>query len=151
MDQGPQRQPSPIGFELIERPAVSEWMAWPELVRPDAHLRSPILDHRPIVPLPADPDRATMVLPAARDVLRPMTWAVVLAAPVLLVIGWQVALLTAGVTFCARIVDGRLARSDLSFASGFVGYRTATEWPRGVQEDSDVRWNWSTPQHRQGA
>ena len=29
-----------------------------------------------------------------------------------------------------------------SFGEGFVGYRPDTAWPRGVQEDDDVRWDW---------
>ena len=29
-----------------------------------------------------------------------------------------------------------------SFGQGFVGYRADMGWPRGVQEDDDVHWNW---------
>ena len=29
-----------------------------------------------------------------------------------------------------------------SFGEGFVGYRPDPAWPRGVQEDDDVRWDW---------
>ena len=31
---------------------------------------------------------------------------------------------------------------SFSFGEGFVGYRADLGWPRGVQEDDDVRWNW---------
>jgi hypothetical protein len=142
----PRQQSSP-GVELIERPAVTGWMVWPELVRPDPTIRSPIMDPRRRQILPPDPDRTTVMLPAGRDLLGPMTWAVCIALPVLVVIGWQAAVLAWVVTAIVRTVDGRLARSDLSFASGFIGYRGAPEWPRGVREDDDVRWNWSGAQH----
>jgi len=29
-----------------------------------------------------------------------------------------------------------------SFGQGFIGYRADLGWPRGVQEDDDVHWNW---------
>lgn len=31
---------------------------------------------------------------------------------------------------------------SFSFGEGFLGYRAQMEWPRGVQEDDDVRWDW---------
>jgi hypothetical protein len=33
-------------------------------------------------------------------------------------------------------------RTPFSFGEGFVGYRPDPVWPRGVQEDDDVRWDW---------
>ncbi len=152
MGHDSQRPWSTPGFELIERPAVTGWMVWPELVRPDARIHSPIMDHRPAQPPPPpDPDRVMVMLPPARDMIRPMAWATLAAVIVLAVIGWQAALLAGAATAFIRAVDGRIARSDLSFASGFIGYRSQPGWPRGVQEDDDVRWNWSKAQHRQGA
>jgi hypothetical protein len=139
------------GFELIERPAVSAWMVWPELVRPDPRIRSPIMDPRRRQALRLGPDhRPAVLLPAARDALGPMVWATLIAVPVMVGVGWQAALLAAAVTACIRIVDGRMARSELTFASGLLGYRPPTEWPRGVQEDDDVRWNWSGAPRQQG-
>jgi hypothetical protein len=38
-----------------------------------------------------------------------------------------------------RRIDRRI---PFSFGEGFVGYRADLGWPRGVQEDDDVRWNW---------
>jgi hypothetical protein len=35
------------------------------------------------------------------------------------------------------------ARSEASFADGFLPYRSDMALPRGVQEDDDFRWNWS--------
>lgn len=31
---------------------------------------------------------------------------------------------------------------SFSFGEGFLGYRAQMGWPRGVQEDDDVRWDW---------
>jgi hypothetical protein len=33
-------------------------------------------------------------------------------------------------------------RIRFGFADGFVGYRRDLGWPRGVQEDDDVHWDW---------
>ncbi len=33
-------------------------------------------------------------------------------------------------------------RVRFTFGEGFVGYRPDPRWPRGVQEDDDVRWDW---------
>jgi hypothetical protein len=38
-----------------------------------------------------------------------------------------------------RFVDRHVG---FSFGEGFVGYRGDPAWPRGVQEDDDVRWDW---------
>ncbi len=146
-----QRPWSTPGFELIERPAISGWDAWPELVRPVARLRSPIMEHRPRRALPPGPDGATVMLPAARDMIRPMAWAMLIGLPVLALIGWQAAILVGGTAAVIRAVDSRIARSDLSFASGFIGYRTQAGLPHGVREDDDVRWNWTKAQGGQGA
>jgi hypothetical protein len=139
------------GFELIERPAVTGWDVWPELVRPIARLRSPIMDHRPRPTTPPDEDRVMVMLPAARDIIRPMAWATLIALPVLALIGWQAALVVGGTAAFIRAVDCRIARSELSFASGFIGYRPQVGLPHGVREDDDVRWNWSKAQGGQGA
>ena len=43
-------------------------------------------------------------------------------------------------TFGIRLFDRHVT---VSFAAGFIGYRSDLGWPRGVQEDDDVHWNWS--------
>ena len=39
-----------------------------------------------------------------------------------------------------RRIDRRV---PFSFGEGFLGYRADLGWPRGVQEDDDVHWNWN--------
>jgi hypothetical protein len=39
--------------------------------------------------------------------------------------------------------------SDGMFAQGFLGFRSDLAWPRGVQEDDDVRWQWARSTLRQ--
>jgi hypothetical protein len=151
MDQSSTRPRTKPGFELIERPAVSGWDVWPELVRTVGRLRSPIMEHRVPEPLPPDPDRVMLALPAARDVLHPMAWATLIALPVLIIVGWQAAIAIGATGAFIRVVDGLVARSDVSFAGGFLGYRAELERPRGVQEDDELRWNWSRAQPGQGA
>lgn len=43
-------------------------------------------------------------------------------------------------TFGIRLTDRHVT---VSFAAGFIGYRSDLGWPHGVQEDDDVHWNWS--------
>ena len=40
-------------------------------------------------------------------------------------------------------------RVPFTFGEGFLGYRSDTAWPQGVQEDDDFRWNWR-PRERSG-
>jgi hypothetical protein len=36
-------------------------------------------------------------------------------------------------------------RVGFSFGEGFIGYRSDDAWPRGIQEDDDVHWQWTEP------
>ncbi len=49
---------------------------------------------------------------------------------------------------CAWFVSGLRSASrhvSFSFGEGFLGYRPDPKWPRGVQEDDDLRWDWKVP------
>lgn len=140
-----------LDHELVEPSSTAGWSIALVLFRPVPRFRSPIMERRPIRPLPRDPDGRGMTLPAARDVIRPIAWAMLLAIPVLVVLGWQVALFMAAASAIVRGVDGTIARSNLSFADGFIGFRGEAGWPKGVQEDDDVRWNWSKAGNGQAA
>lgn len=52
--------------------------------------------------------------------------------------------LTFGAMACAcagvRWIDRHIT---FTFGEGFVGYRGDPGWPRGVQEDDDIHWNWN--------
>jgi hypothetical protein len=143
MDEDPQRRSDLPDHELIERSSTASWGVAPLLFRPVPRFRSPIMERRPFVPLSPDPDQPGMTVPAARDVIRPIAWAMMLAVPFLVVLGWQAALVVGIASAFIRAVDGRVARSDVSFAGGFIGFRSDLGWPRGVQEEDEVRWNWS--------
>lgn len=115
----------------------------PEPVAPASRLRSPIMEHRHIELLPSRSDRRTVMLPPLRAFIAPSGLAVLVAAPVLLLAGWQVALLAGLGAAAYRELDRRIGRVGFSFGDGFIPHRTETGWPQGVQEDNEVRWNWS--------
>ena len=39
-------------------------------------------------------------------------------------------------------VERRVRMRQFKSGQGVVGYRSDMGWPRGVQEDDDVRWDW---------
>ena len=52
--------------------------------------------------------------------------------------------IVAGALGLAAIGSQQLERHvPFSFGQGFIGYRADLGWPRGVQEDDDVHWNWT--------
>jgi hypothetical protein len=112
-------------------------------VEPAGALRSPILEHRPIRPLPPDALGLTVVLPPMGALVGPSRIALLVAAPVWLAISLQAALLVAVVAFAYRFMHGLGDRAGFSIGEGFLPYRAKLDWPQGVQEDDDVRWNWS--------
>lgn len=143
MDERQGSRLEPPDQELIEASSTAGWSITLMLFRPAPRFRSPIMEARPFQPVPHDRDRRAVTVPAARDVIRPIGWAMLLAVPILVVVGWQVALFVGVASAIIRAVDGRIARSNLSFADGFIGFRGEHAWPKGVREDDDVRWNWS--------
>jgi hypothetical protein len=141
----------PAEADRIESWSTAGWSITLRLSRPVPRFRSPIMEHRPFRPMPRDHDRIAMTMPAARDVIRPIGWAMLMAIPVLVVVGWQVATFVGVASAIVRVVDGQIARSNLSFADGFIGFRGEAAWPKGVQEDDDVRWDWSKAGNGQAA
>ena len=49
----------------------------------------------------------------------------------------------AGAALVKFIVSPATERALDTFAAGFMPYRAATGWPRGVQEEEPVAWRWS--------
>jgi len=122
----------------------------PVAVIPAARLRSPIMEHRAFEPLPPGDDRPTVLLPPLRTFVGPSGFALVVATPVFLVAGLPLALVVAVVAPLVRAIHRRISGSTFSFVEGFMAYREPA-WPHGVQEDNDVRWNWSASGQRSGA
>jgi hypothetical protein len=121
----------------------------PIAVAPIARLRSPIFEHRAFEPLPPRDDRPTVLLPPLRTFVGPSGFALLVATPVFLVAGLPLALVVAVVAPVVRAIHRRVSGSTFSFAEGFMAYREPA-WPQGVQEDNDVRWNWSAVGNRPG-
>jgi hypothetical protein len=113
------------------------------LTRVEGHLRAPLLGDRP-------PDRdgpSSEPIDRKRPTVQQLRQqAIVIAAVAISIVfdDWGllvIALLLAASVATLRQVD---LRSVLSFGDGFLGYRSHTDWPRGVQEDDDLRWSWPT-------
>ena len=121
------------------------------VVGPVARLRSPVLEHRPIELLPPDDDRPTVLLPPLRAFIGPSGLALLVAAPVLLLAGWQLALVAAVIAIVSRAIDRVVGRATFSFVDGFFPFRSQPGWPQGVQEEDDVRWDWSAVSRNPGA
>jgi hypothetical protein len=115
----------------------------------EATMSSPILRHEPV-----EPAIAPALLPET-PILPPMTVArrVVLEFELAIVVTVAVAASFVAADARVAVVIGSLGfaalgirridrRVSFSFGEGFVGYRPDLGWPRGVQEDDDVRWNW---------
>jgi hypothetical protein len=98
-----------------------------------------------------DDDRPTMLLPPLRAFIGPSGLAALVATPLLLVVGWQLALAAAVVVVVSRALDRLVGRATFSLGDGFLPYRAQTGWPQGVQEEDDVRWNWSAASAGRGA
>jgi hypothetical protein len=130
------------GPELLDDAAGAGPRVTPEVVAPAPRLRSPIMEHRAVARPFLDDDRPSVMLPPIRTVVGPAGIAALVAAPLMLVAGWQVALIAAAVTAVARELDRRAGRATFSLGDGFLPYRPDTGWPLGVQEDDDVRWKW---------
>jgi hypothetical protein len=116
-------------------------------------ISAPILGHAAQVaeaaPPPLDDDLVHDVSPA----LAPRTASLVAGFLVATAAVAQVDV-RLGLTFSATVCAGVGVRwidrhVTFSFGQGFIGYRGDLGWPRGVQEDDDVHWNWNG--HRSGA
>ena len=118
----------------------------------EATLSSPMFSHEPVEPVelgpapdtpPATPTLPPLPLPRRVELERELATAVGVA-----VTSWfvaadvRVAIVIGSVAFVALAVRRIDRRIPFSFGEGFIGYRADLGWPRGVQEDDDLRWNW---------
>ena len=121
---------------------------------PDAVPTAPVRAHvtRAAVARPAEGEAAVW-LPAALDELLPeevVTAIERFGRPTLAILG--VGLATELVPdapwllIIPALIAVGMARLDrrlrFGFAQGIIGYRSELGWPRGVQEEDDVRWRW---------
>jgi hypothetical protein len=137
------------GHELVEGAFDGGPRVIPEAVAPVSQLRSPIMEHRRVDPLPSHDDGARELLPVLRTMVGPFELAALVAAPVLLLAGWQVAVVVGLGVATYRVLDRLIDRVSFSLGDGFLPYRSETGWPQGVQEDDDVHWNWSATRRGQ--
>lgn len=137
------RRSNTADHELIEGAYDGGPRVIPEAVAPASRLRSPIMEPRRIDLPPPDDDRPAVLLPPLRAFVGPSGFALLVAAPVLLLAGWQWAVIAGLGAAACRELDRRIGRAGFSLGDGFLPYRPQTGWPQGVQEDDDVRWNWS--------
>jgi len=143
MIEDPWRRANAADHDLIEGANGVGLRAILEAVAPASRLRSPIMEHRRVeLPLRED-DRASVQLPPFRTLMGPTGLALLVAAPILLLAGWQLAVMAGLGAAGYRELDRRIGRAGFSLGDGFLPYRPQTDWPQGVQEDNDVRWNWS--------
>ena len=118
----------------------------------EATMSSPMLRDEPDEPV--EPDMAPAMLPE-RPILPPLPvagrvqleleLAIAVAVAVmsfLVAADVRVAMAVGGLGIAAVAIRRIDRRVPFSFGEGFVGYRADLGWPRGVQEDDDVRWNW---------
>jgi hypothetical protein len=137
--------------ELIEAGPEHGSGPSPVLYRPEPRFRSLLAESRPVEPVGRDPsvDAFTLPLPSVGSVVRSAGWAALVAIPLLLLLGWQVALVSGALAVVTRELDRRFGRANISFAAGFLPFRDGLGWPHGVQEEDGVQWNWS-PRPRNG-
>jgi hypothetical protein len=125
----PQSEPSLVGEK-------------PVLVRPVAHLRSPIFDER--APLPTTGGLGGHI--PALDILRAigpyLIPVVVIGLMILAVAGGDWLWVVGGLTVAAIALHELSRRVTFTFAEGFLAFRNRDEWPHGVQEEYDVRYSW---------
>jgi hypothetical protein len=113
----------------------------PVLVRPVAHLRSPIFDE----PAPLPPSRGGERI-LARHLVRAigpyLVSVVAIGLPILAVAGGDWLWVIAGLTVAAIALHELAQRVTFTFAEGFLAFRNRDEWPHGVQEEYDIRYSW---------
>jgi hypothetical protein len=147
MDQRPPGRSHATDPELPEGTSEAVWDLAPVLAGSPPHVRSTIVEQRSAELPPPNPDRPSLVIPPVRELIRPLAWAFVPAVPVAALLGWQPAVIVGAAAVLIRELDRRVGRANASFGDGFLTPRPPDARPTGVQEDDDVRWNWTPARH----
>jgi hypothetical protein len=113
-----------------------------ELVHLVPRMGSPLLDHR-VVRAPLDPELTVALGPSAWLAVRLAAPAMAAAIAVYMVAGLPAAILVAFVGSAGRLMGRVGKRAQFTFGEGFLPFRAELGWPHGVQEDDDMRWQWT--------
>jgi hypothetical protein len=114
----------------------------PLLVRPVAHLRSPLFDEPAPLRPPSGPGQRIPVLDVLRAIRPYLVPIVAIGLPFLAIAGGDWLWVVIGVTVAAIVMHELVQRVTFSFGEGFLAFRNRDEWPHGVQEEYDVRYSW---------
>jgi hypothetical protein len=136
-------RPVLVDSDLVDDASGANRGRRPILYRPNGRIRSPMIERRSDASSPRR-DCPSVEMPPLRAAIGPLVWAIVPGLPVLVRVGWQAAIVVGVVAIVVREARLRASRSTISFADGFLAYAAQNRWPHGVQEEDDVRWNWST-------
>jgi hypothetical protein len=142
-DDEPLDVPTERVVPRVSGPAFGSWSGEPD--GPDA---SAVRSAPAVLDAPEDRERAAFEVPWAS--LPHLSKGVVILA-IATAVGVGTSLVSGdvriGLTSMVVVgLGGYVRTSDrlvpFSFGQGFVGYRPDPVWPRGVQEDYDVHWDW---------
>ena len=114
----------------------------PVLVRPVAHLRSPLFDEPAPLRSPSGPGQRIPVPDVLRAIRPYLVPIVAIGLPFLAIAGGDWLWVVIGVTVAAIVMHELAQRVTFTFAEGFLAFRNRDEWPHGVQEEYDVRYSW---------
>ena len=67
---------------------------------------------------------------------------VAIGVPFIAIAGGDWLWVVGGLTLVAIALHELARRASFTFAEGFLAFRNGDEWPRGVQEEYDVRYSW---------
>lgn len=117
----------------------------------EATMSSPMLRDEPVLSIdPVEFGLAAATIPGA-PILQPMTVVQRLEIAIVVAVAVAASFIAADVRVAIGVGSLGIAAVGIrwidrhvsfSFGEGFVGYRADLGWPRGIQEDDDVRWNW---------
>lgn len=112
------------------------------LVRPVAHLRSPLFDEP--APLPPRPGTGARLpaLDVVRAVLPYLVPVIAIGLPFLAIAGGDWLWVVIGFAVASIALHELAQRVTFTFAEGFLAFRNRDEWPHGVQEEYDVHYAW---------
>jgi hypothetical protein len=141
---GPPRDRYRRAATAASEPVEFEAPVQPILVRPVAHIRSPILAKPTQMEARARVDDVEPVPIAEliRDYWPIVSPVVVIGGAFLLFTNDQWAMFAAATTAVGIGMRAVARRITFTFADGFLAFRKDESWPRGVQEEYDVPYAW---------